>query len=216
MRKMYFVVCAILLGLSIGATQLLAWMNPSQQPPSGDVAVPINDTAFAQYKPGALNVGAVSVFGNFFLQNGTQAAGRVLVSDANGWARWASPSDFDDSISLTAGNGIVLSPPTITGAGMISADTSFLQQRVTGTCSSSQGIQSINADGSVTCVTIPPPAKCYANGSSYSSYYRCMVSREQCTVGSTRYTFLRCGTDGTWGLTSYCSISNDTTPNCNF
>ncbi len=56
--------------------------------------------------------------------------------------------------SITAGNG--LTGGTITASGTIAADTTFLQRRVTSTCSAGSFITAVAADGTVTCGT--PPA----------------------------------------------------------
>ncbi|MBW2263105.1 MAG: hypothetical protein JRG91_14120 [Deltaproteobacteria bacterium] len=53
----------------------------------------------------------------------------------------------DEGTSYSAGTGLIL------GGTTFSANTSYLQRRVTGTCTSGAAIAAINGDGTVTCVT---------------------------------------------------------------
>lgn len=57
---------------------------------------------------------------------------------------------------VDAGTGLTGGP--ITGSGTISADTSVLQRRVTGSCPSGRAIEGIGADGTVSCSTDLQPA----------------------------------------------------------
>ena len=56
------------------------------------------------------------------------------------------------SVSATGGSGLTASPTS--GAVVLNTDTTILQKRVTGTCASGMAIQSINTDGTVTCVSV--------------------------------------------------------------
>src|SRR6185437_12698075 len=65
----------------------------------------------------------------------------------------------DASVQATAGltnvsatNGIVGSA----GAGLLtlSADTSYVQKRISGTCATGSAVATVNADGTVTCQTV--------------------------------------------------------------
>jgi hypothetical protein len=53
----------------------------------------------------------------------------------------------DGGTTYTAGTGLIL------GGSTFSADTSYLQRRVTGSCTSGSSISAINGDGTVTCVS---------------------------------------------------------------
>jgi hypothetical protein len=55
----------------------------------------------------------------------------------------------DSDTQYSAGSGLELNSTTF------SADTDYLQSRVTGTCSGTQAMREINADGTVTCESIP-------------------------------------------------------------
>lgn len=90
----YPVIAAVL--LIAGGNALYAWTAPTSAPPKGNVAAPINVGSVAQTKKGAFGVeGNFAVFGNTVfsgkikIADGTQAAGKVLISDAAGNASWA-------------------------------------------------------------------------------------------------------------------------------
>ncbi len=69
------------------------------------------------------------------------AGGDVLKWDGSAWAPAAETSN-----TYTAGSGLILSN------GQFSVDTSTVQARITGTCTGSNAMQSVDANGSVQCV----------------------------------------------------------------
>ena len=103
-------IIVLALALALGISYVSAagtWTPPTATPPGGMVDVPINVGSNAQIKAGDLGVGAFlanlnsQFLGNVTigtttspaqlrLVNGTQGAGKVLTSDANGNATWAA------------------------------------------------------------------------------------------------------------------------------
>lgn len=89
----YPIITAIVLVGSANA--LYAWTSPTAIPPKANVPAPINTGTTPQAKKGSLGIdGNFAVFGNAAftgkvrIVDGTQGAGRVLTSDANGVASW--------------------------------------------------------------------------------------------------------------------------------
>lgn len=159
----------LVLGLGVQFAQ--GWVAPGGAPPAGNVAGPIT-TGSSQTKAGALttaglaapsfvdtdnvtryvNPSGTSVLWGLSLTSlpncdlKTNASGGVYCgTDATGAGGGVT--------SLSAGTGIVLSPNPITTTGTISADTSYMQRRVSASCPSGQSIRAINNDGSVMCET---------------------------------------------------------------
>ena len=115
-RKLFgtlFVLSLILFGASV----IGAWTGPTQSPPEGNVAAPINVGSVDQVKDAALGVDGLAVFGSQYIQGnlgigvespttaldvagairmrggGTPGAGKVLVAtDGNGTLAWGTIS----------------------------------------------------------------------------------------------------------------------------
>jgi hypothetical protein len=86
--------------------------------------------------PGGVVVGAQTCTGTDKV-SGVDATGAVVCT-----------ADTDTDTTYTAGTGLAL-----TGT-RFDADMTFLQQRVTGACSTNQAIRSVNSDGTVTCQNV--------------------------------------------------------------
>lgn len=80
---------ALLLTVGIGYV-FAAWTPAPANPPNGNTDAPINVGASAQTKTGALTLGDLTsgYVTKFAVKDGSQGAGRVLTSDANGNAKW--------------------------------------------------------------------------------------------------------------------------------
>ncbi|OHA79307.1 MAG: hypothetical protein A2747_02590 [Candidatus Yonathbacteria bacterium RIFCSPHIGHO2_01_FULL_44_41] len=110
-------VTALAFALALGVSYVYAWTGPTQSPPGGNVATPINVSGVAQVKAGALTVGSLNagsgaifttgnisgwnVVTNSLTTNALQipgtTAGKVLTSDASGNATWQAPASVGGS-----------------------------------------------------------------------------------------------------------------------
>jgi len=106
---------AIILGLGLQYA-MASWTPAPASPPNSNVAAPINVSSSAQAKAGGLSVGTTTLpsgysFGvtggasidalltqAFTLANGTQGAGKVLTSDANGVGTWQTATSSSSSM----------------------------------------------------------------------------------------------------------------------
>jgi len=204
----------LVIGVFVSVLSARAWTPPTVSSPDSVVPMPLHTGTGGQEKPGKLSLGGLGVYTSLLIQDGTQGADKILVSDAVGKTSWQDISLFGGGtgLSLTAANlNISLSPETITKQGAISANTSYVQRRITGSCGVGKAISGINADGTVTCRTIPTNLSCYGGGARYDPGFRCTykVDGTFCAVGSTRYYRKTCGTTGNWVLSSECKISGE-------
>jgi len=146
----------IMSGLCASIFTVYAWTAPVLPAPATNMPPVLHTGGVDQYKQGTLGVNSFRVYGDFLLENGTQATNYVLQSDTNGVGSWVPATMFNTgvSIALTQGNGITLSSNPITGVGTVSINTNYIQRRVTGTCSGGV-INTINANGTVSCSPVP-------------------------------------------------------------
>lgn len=145
----------IIVGLAVGlGIQLVqAWTGPSQPAPNGNVAGPLTVGATQQTKTGNLILGndlAVSrnaVLGSYVSTSNT--TGLCLSGICH--RTWASvlAGVGGGVTSITGNNGINVNQST--GPVTVSANTSILQARITGTCPAGQSIRAVAANGTVTC-----------------------------------------------------------------
>ena len=145
-----------------------SWDEPGSVPPTGNVPAPLNVSNNPQIKSGSLRLGGLTVDNDTLLATSAGNVGIGTTSpsqklDVDGYikgrtglcigndCRSSWPSGGGGVTSLSAGTGITLNPNPITSTGTISANTTYLQRRVTGTCAAGSSIRVINANGSVTC-----------------------------------------------------------------
>ncbi len=111
-EKGYFSSLAVATLLFAGVGAVFAWTPAPNDPPKNNVEAPINVSPVQQYKKGILGLNGLAVFGKVQIVDGTQGAGKVLVSDANGKASWQTLPNASINITNTTnscGNPILAS-----------------------------------------------------------------------------------------------------------
>ncbi len=106
--------------LSLGLSYVYAWTAPTERPPDGNTAAPINTSANAQTKTGTLSVTDIGINGNFIdtittfpvpPSGGAGTLGDTTIIVGNNWPNFAD----------VAGNAAKLAG--LTSADILSADT---------------------------------------------------------------------------------------------
>lgn len=101
-----FVAIIVLFG---GMQYIYAWSAPASSAPGGNSVAPLNVSVLDQIKNGSLGLGGLVNSGNTLftagvkITSGSPGLGKVLVSDAEGNARWSSVSDILSATSTIAG-----------------------------------------------------------------------------------------------------------------
>ena len=96
--KAFLLAAALLIGVQYASA---AWSNPSALPPNSNTDAPLNVGDSLQQKLGSLAINTntsnpyavgLTVFGQVQIVDGTQGAGKILTSNANGVASWVAPA----------------------------------------------------------------------------------------------------------------------------
>jgi len=128
------------LGLTLGillafGVAVSAFQSPTQAPPGGNVAAPLNTGSADQTKTGGLlNVFSLWVNQSLGVTGGATFGGMLNLQG-----------------NKVTNVGVPTSAGDVATKGFVDSQTSGLQKRVTGSCSGGQVIRIINQDGSVVC-----------------------------------------------------------------
>ncbi|MBU3668638.1 MAG: hypothetical protein FGM57_01570 [Candidatus Taylorbacteria bacterium] len=105
MKNLTSLITSLILFASVPVA--FAWTAAPKNPPKDNTLPPVTVSKDDQNKLGKLGLGGLAVFGKFQLIDGTQGAGKVLVSDAQGKASWGyAAGGVGTSTSLSQGDKI--------------------------------------------------------------------------------------------------------------
>jgi len=139
-----------------GISMVLAWTDPSANPPSGNVKAPINISGTSQYKTGIVGFSTSGYDPNYGLTVGNNATYGIK-SDKASW--------FGSSLTVVGNISAGNYPPSSCAAGssirVINADGTVTCETDNDTtynyppdsCAAGSSIRVINADGTVVCET---------------------------------------------------------------
>ena len=134
-----------------------------------------------------------------FQLGSSATAGYVLTTNALGIGIWQPAAGGGDITGVSAGTG--LTGGGLSGDVTLSANTIYLQRRVSGTCVSNQAIRVVNNDGTVSCAHLPASAICTWSGTTYSTGAQCHTYG--CPISTWTQTWT-CTGDGSWIKTRGC------------
>jgi hypothetical protein len=105
--------------------------------------------------PGAVTVSADTTYLQRRVTPGCGGSQAIQTVNADGTVACLSTGTGSvTSVGVTAGSGLTATPNPITTTGTIGTDFATIQKRIAGPCSGTEAIQSVAADGTVTCRSV--------------------------------------------------------------